>query len=109
MGRVSSQAQEGYAGGGKRPLNDSKPSEELAKTGATGAATGATGSAETGAWRGATGPRKEPTKFIVPTGPTGAATGPQDEDPKEEDTKPIDPKLLGTGATGATGMFDALF
>ena len=81
----------------RKPLNDSKPSEELAQTGATGAATG---SAETGAWRGATGPRKEPTKFIVPTGPTGAATGPQDEDPKEDDTKPIDPKLLGTGATG---------
>jgi hypothetical protein len=50
---------------------------------------------------------REPTKFIVPTGPTGTATGPQDEDPKEEDTKSIiDPKLLGTGATG---MFDAFF
>lgn len=94
----------------RKPLNDSRPSEELAKTGATGAATGGTtGSTKTGGWRGATCPRKEPTKVIVSTGPTGAATGPQDEYPKEGDTKPIDPKLLGTGATGAAGMFDALF
>jgi hypothetical protein len=85
----------------KKLMNDSKTSEELGETGATGA-TGAAdkGSSETGAWEGATGPRKEPTKFVVPSGSTGGATGLEDEDPKEDDTKPIDPKTLGTGMTG---------